>query len=106
MSDGQLLRPGPLSQEDAMAVLWRRGKGTRRNLDDDTQVFRDVEKLKDENWGEYGALAELAGVDKNRGFGSLPLALVQVGSFIRSTGMPFGGYVGMYQGSGRTCRMC
>ncbi len=60
------MRLGPLSLEHAMAVLWRRGKGKPRNLEDDAQVLRAMKMLKDENWVEYDALAELAGVDENR----------------------------------------
>ncbi len=54
VTDEQVLRLGPLSQDDAMAVLWRRGKGKPRNLEDDAQVFCAIQKLKDEHGGEYG----------------------------------------------------
>ncbi len=98
VTDEQVLRLGPLSQEEAMAVLWRRGKGKPRNFTDDAQVLYEMEKLKDENWDEYGALGELAGVDENHGLGRLPLALVQAGSYIRSARMSFECYATMYQG--------
>ncbi len=39
MTVNQLLRLEPLSQKEAMAVLWRWGKGKPRNLEDDAQVF-------------------------------------------------------------------
>ncbi len=56
-----------------------------------------MDKLKHENWGEYSALAELAGVDDNHGLGRLPLALVQAGSFIRSAAkMSFKNYVAVF----------
>ncbi len=89
ITDEQLLKLALLSQEDAMGVLWRWGKGKPRNLEDDAQVFRDMEKLKHENGAEYNALAKLAGKDENDGLGRLPLALVQAGSFIRSSAMSF-----------------
>ncbi len=89
-----------------MAVLWRRGKGRPRNVEDDAQVLCEMNRLRDENLDEYGALAELAGVDEDHGLGRLPLALVQAGTFIRSGRMSFEDYVKMYRGSGRTCRMC
>ncbi len=38
MSRDQLLRLEPLSQEDAMGVLWRWGKGKRRSSADDAQI--------------------------------------------------------------------
>ncbi len=38
------------------------------------KFFCDMDRLKDEDSGEYGALAGLAGVDDNRGLGRLPLA--------------------------------
>ncbi len=47
---------------------------------------------------EYGALAELAGVDQNHGLGRLPLALVQAGSFIWNALMSFEEYADMYRG--------
>ncbi len=98
MIEDQMLRLEPLSQEEAMAVLWRWGKGKPRNLEDDGQVFFDMDKLKEENWAEYGALAGLAGVDEDHGLGRLPLALVQAGSFIWNAGMSFEGYAGLYEG--------
>ncbi len=61
MTDDQLLRLEPLSQENVMAVLWRRGKGKPRNLEDDGQVMSDIDRLKHEKGAEYGALAWLAG---------------------------------------------
>ncbi len=42
MTEDQVLRLEPLSQEEAMAVLWRWGKGKPRNLEDDAQVFCDM----------------------------------------------------------------
>ncbi len=65
------------------------GKGKRRSSADDAQIFRDIDELRNAPGPEYGALAELAGVDQNHGLGRLPLALVQAGSFIRSYTMSF-----------------
>ncbi len=48
MTEDQLLRLEPLSQEEAMAVLWRRGKGNPRYFEDDAQVFCDIDRLKHE----------------------------------------------------------
>ncbi len=79
MIDEQLLRLGPLSHEEAMAVLWRRGKGKPRTVLDDAQVVSDMERLKNENANEYDALAGLAGANHNDGLARLPLALVQAG---------------------------
>ncbi len=81
-----------------MAVLWRRGKGKPRNLEEDAQVVSDIERLKHENRAEYGGLAWLAGVDENDGLARLPLALVQAGSFIRNKAMSFEAYAVMYRG--------
>ncbi len=75
-----------------------RGKGKPRNLEDDAQVFSDIERLKHENRAEYYALANLAGVDENDGLARLPLALVQAGSFIRNKTLSFEEYAVLYQG--------
>ncbi len=74
------------------------GEGKPKELEDDAQVISDIERLKDENGAEYGALAWLAGMDENDGLARLPLALVQAGSFIRSKALSFEDYVVMYQG--------
>ncbi len=100
ITDEQLLRLGALSQEDAMAVLWRRGKGKPTNVDDDAQVLCEMNRLRDDTLDAYGALAELAGVDEDHGLGRLPLARVQAGSFRSKTTLKCTG------GSGRTCRKC
>ncbi len=97
MTDSQLLRLEPLSQEDAMSVLWRWGKAKPRDLEDDAQVFSDIDRLKYEDKAEYRALADLAGVDHNHGLARLPLALVQAGSFIRSAALSFYDYFKMFQ---------
>ncbi len=89
MIDEQLLRLGPLSQEEAMSVLWRRGKGKPRTVVEDAHVLCDMEKLKNENANEHDALAWLAGTDHNDGLARLPLAVVQAGSFIRNKSMSF-----------------
>ncbi len=64
MTADQVLKLEPLSQEDAMADLWRVGKGKPRKLEEDAQVLGDMDRLKDENPDEYRALAGLAGVDE------------------------------------------
>ncbi len=54
------------------------GEGKAKGCRDDAQ--------HDKNRAEYGALADLAGVEHNHGLGGLPLGLVKAGSFVRNIG--------------------
>ncbi len=71
-----------LCTEDAMVALWRQIHKIKANFRDDDGVMNAIRELEKDNADDYRALKELCADNEVCSLGSLPLALVQAGTFI------------------------
>lgn len=89
----------PLSEEEAMLVLWRMKETLDTEEVSDKVANVQLERFEQENSVEFGALQELCVSDWSYSLAELPLALVQAGAYIRHRGFSFSKYLQLYRES-------
>ncbi len=101
MKSEQKLTLEPLCAEDAMVALWRQIRKIERDDADDSKVISEINELKGVHQAEYCALKKLCGDVDGHGFGGLPLAIVQAGSFIAQFNYSFAGYLNLFESANK-----